>query len=374
MKILHIIIGIDVGGAEMMLLKVVNGLSKRGHVQLIISLTGNNTLKESFEKAGAEVKCLNLQKYSQILKMLYKIRKYQKTFQPDIIQSWMYHADSIAAITKPMKVPLIWNVRHSLDDYDNESTVVLFLIRLASILSLRVTKILFNSEKSLTQHIAKGFPQSKSYVIPNGFDPERFSPNILINKENKKKLKIEEDAFVIGHIGRYHIVKNHKSLLESIAILEKKNLNRKIVLLLAGKDVDENNVELADRIHRNSLKSRVILLGAISEPEKIFPIFDMFCLSSYSEAFPNVLGEAMSCGVPCASTDVGDAKRIIGDTGVIMSSPSSTDIAEAIYNLISLSIHQRLILGEKARQRIIDLYSIEKIIDQYEQLYTKLLL
>jgi len=374
MRIMHIITDLDIGGAEMMLLKVVVGLNKRGHSQLVISIKGNNTLKEAIEKAGAEVQFLSLKHFIQVIKILRKIKAIQKTFAPDVIQSWMYHADAISAITKNREVPLVWNVRHSLDDYKNEKVVVRYLIRLGSILSYRATKILFNSEMSFVQHISKGFPQSKSIVIPNGFDTERFRPNLIVKEEKRKQFDIEDDDFVIGHIGRYHIVKNHKSLLEAISILETIGLSKKIVLLLSGRNVDENNIEIINYLRKISLKSRVILLGEISEPENIIPIFDMFCLSSFSEAFPNVLGEAMLCGIPCVSTDVGDARKIIGDTGIIAASSCSEDLSKAINDFISLSPRELSILGEKARQRIINNYSIEKVIDQYEQLYKSVII
>jgi glycosyltransferase involved in cell wall biosynthesis len=141
------------------------------------------------------------------------------------------------------------------------------------------------------------------------------------------------------------------------------------VFVLAGEGVDGENSTLAQAIGELGLQARVRLLGRREDIARLLPAFDVVCLTSCGmEGFPNALGEAMSCGVPCVTTDVGDAADLVGSTGRVVPIRDPDAVAAAVVELLS---HDplRLKLGSLARGRIIEQYSIARFARRYASLY-----
>jgi glycosyltransferase involved in cell wall biosynthesis len=124
-----------------------------------------------------------------------------------------------------------------------------------------------------------------------------------------------KNEFVFGHLGRWDPVKDHSTLLNAAAIFKSRQPDKTWHLVLAGPGISYKNQDLLRLINERDLQQNITILGIQDNVQKYMCGLDCFVLSSKDEGFPNVLGEAMACMVPCITSDVGDAIQVIGDTG-----------------------------------------------------------
>jgi len=164
-------------------------------------------------------------------------------------------------------------------------------------------------------------------------------------------------------------MKDHNTFFCAAQRLRSRLANSHFVL--AGSGVSTENPELLDLVRRRKLQAVVHLLGPRFDIPRLTAALDIACLSSSSESFPNVICEAMACGVPCAVTNVGDASRIVGDTGRVVPSRNPEALAQALFTLLEMPPGQRTNLGQKARERA-KVFSFERAVSAYEALYTSL--
>jgi glycosyltransferase involved in cell wall biosynthesis len=184
-------------------------------------------------------------------------------------------------------------------------------------------------------------------------------------------MQLSEETVLIGHIARYHPVKDHMTFLEAASALWSRGL--RVHFLMAGRGVNDANAALTSAIERLGLKRMVTLHGEESDVRQILAGLDVLCVSSRSEAFPNVIGEAMSCGIPCVTTDVGDASQIVGEADQVVPPGDPGLLADALSAMAQLAPEERTRQGLAARRRIVERYSLRSMIDQYIRLYGGLL-
>jgi glycosyltransferase involved in cell wall biosynthesis len=211
----------------------------------------------------------------------------------------------------------------------------------------------------------------KMTVIPNGFDVEAYKPDLDIRNHIRHFLNVSPDTLIIGSVGRFNEYKDHRSFVLALARLA--SADSKTCFLLVGRDVDSDNVTLMRWIEETGHADRFRLLGERSDMPAIFASMDIFCLHSRSEGFPNVLGEAMCMSLPSVVTDVGDAGMLLGDAGLVVSTQDPEALARGLLTLIQSSPEARESLGNIARERIKENYSIEVVKRQYEDLYDKVM-
>lgn len=365
------------GGAEMMLLKLISD-NKNGDVEYkIISLFDYGKLQKKFNDLGINVYNLNLNyNYFNFIILLFRLNSYFKKYKPDIIQGWMYHGNFLATFCKLLfirKSILIFNIRQSLYNLKFEKIITRFIIRINSFFSNLnlINKIIYNSNISKKQHHSIGFNINKSIVIGNGFDIEKFNINLNYRDNYRYKNKIN-DHFIIGNISRYHPMKGHDILIKSISIILNKHKN--IHLYLYGKDVNIYNKKLTKQINDLNLNFNVHLMGSVDEVEKIIPAFDLSVISSkWGEGFSNFLGESMACGVPCISTNIGDSAYIIENNNFIVAANDADNLANAIFKYIQLNANEKKNISINLRTKIEENYSALKISKKYYNLYNNLL-
>jgi glycosyltransferase involved in cell wall biosynthesis len=184
-------------------------------------------------------------------------------------------------------------------------------------------------------------------------------------------MSLSAGAVLIGMIARYHLVKDHATFLEAASLLLKSH--NQVHFVLAGSGVDMNNAQLRELLSRYDMSPHVHLLGHRKDIARLSAAMDIVSLSSYCEGFPNAIGEAMACGVPCVATNVGDSALVVGDTGLIVPPRDPYALADAWKELIDMGIEHRQTLGMRARQRVVEKFSLDTIASQYETLYTELL-
>jgi len=373
-KVVHVITGLNQGGAEAMLLKLLPGLHSRFDVH-VISLMDEGVHGDRVEQMGIPLHCLRMKKDGLFGVNVLRLRTLLKKLEPDVIQSWMYHSNLMISVVRMLtrkKSAIAWNVRHSLSDLSREKWMTRQVIRANRFLSKGVDSIVYNSKISRRQHGEFGFVSENALIIPNGIDLNNFSPSFEIRGRVRSELGISEDAFVVGHVARLHPMKNHEGFLRVAVNLAKKHLNAHFILM--GCNVTLSSGSLAALIP-DEVRCQFHLLGSRSDVSDLMSAMDVFCLSSvWGESFPNVLGEAMASGVPCVATDVGDSAAIIGDTGVVVPPQDEDALTVGIESLLTMSSEERRALGASARARIEANYTLGAIVDQYAAFYEKLML
>jgi glycosyltransferase involved in cell wall biosynthesis len=373
-SIVHVISGLDLGGAERALFNLLDGFSdEERKVCQVISLTTLGKYGTKIQGLGVPVQALGLGRKPSTWPSLMTLRRKIRLEAPDILVSWMYHANIVAWLVSrrlPKAPVLLWNIRHCLHSLCDEKRTTRCVIHVHKWAYKAVDAVVYNSWLSLEQHTSFGVDSPNSVVIPNGFDPGTWMPDANDRISVRKSLGIPIDAKVVGHVGRYHPLKDQKTLLHAMRSIMRRYSD--VHLLVVGKDVNPNNSSL--RRYFDLLPSeRVHILGERSDVHRLLRVVDVFCLSSKSEAFPNVLGEAMSTGVACISTDVGDARRIVGDTGFIVPVGDYSRLEKLIDLYIGLTFVEMSKAGQLARSRIIAHYSIDKNLKSYRDLFRDLI-
>lgn len=326
-----------------------------------------------FISKGIQVHTLDLPRGKVTLRAIFRLCKLIKATKPDVVQTWMYHADLIGGICACLAgvKKVFWGVHHSNLNPDHTAKSTILTAKLCAALSRFIpTKIIYCAHKSRICQESIGYTRKKSIVIQNGYDVDRFKPGISID-ENLYDWDLVNN-FTIGNVGRYHPDKDHRTLIKALAICNSDNLNFNAIFV--GTGLDENNSELLDIININCIYDKCHLLGLKTDIPMIMNSLDVFVLSSVSEAFPSVLNEAMACGIPCITTDVGDAAEIVSDTGWVVPPANPTALAQAI----TLAYDEYRNYPERwkerklaARQRIEDNFSIEKMIHNYHESWSE---
>lgn len=372
MRVIHVISGLSTGGAERALFNLLSGGLGEAGETLVLSLTDEGAFAEPIRKLGVTVCTLNMHGNFPRLAALIRLRKIVHDFKPDVIQGWMYHGNLAALMARLFaanKPKVVWNIRHSLYSLKTEKKTTRQVIRINRFLSAKVDCILYNSHLSRLQHASFGFTDDKAQVIANGFDTEALHPDNDQRSLIRKSLGIESDALVVGHVARFHPIKNHVGFLQAaVKVLETR---QEVIFLLAGRDVGLDNPALSGIVPK-TMEKQFRFVGERRDVHDVMQAMDVFCLSSDSEAFPNVLAEAMSIGIPCVTTDVGDSANIIGDYGCVVPVGQPLMLAKEVNNLLSLPETEKKQLGQLARQHIRSNYELSSIVEQYSNLYRHL--
>ncbi len=372
MKIVHIITGLSVGGAEMMLYNLLSRTHRDRFYPIVVSLMDRGTLGDRILALDIPVYSLGMQPgMLPTPDILWKLIRTLRHLQPDLIQGWMYHGNLAAQFASRFftpKVPVIWGIHHSIAQLDAEKQMTQVIIKLSAKISQLPKHVVFVSQTSRAQHAAVGYCQRNSCVIPNGFDTTLFQPAWETRTKVRSTLGLATDTLLIGLFCRYHPMKDHANFLRAAALLSKNYPN--VHFLLAGTDVTPANQELQRLIGNLGLSQQVHLLGERSDIPYLMSALDIATLASaYGEAFPLVIGEAMACGVPCVVTDVGDSKWIVGDTGKVIPPKNSQALADAWQELITIGTIARTALGKAARARIQQNFALDTVVAQYQALY-----
>lgn len=358
-KIIHIITSLDDGGAEAILYRTCKNL--KDHQQKVISLKGKGKYGDLIEKEGIDVICI---KPFNILHLFYVL--FQN--KPNVVQTWLYHANLIGGLVAKLVgiKKIFWGIHNSslIPGISKYSTILLSSLS-AKFSSWIPYKIIVVSKKAIKFHLDIGFEKNKMVYIPNGYDLEEFKPNIIHRNFFRREIGIEENEFLIGLVGRYDSIKDHNSFFKALSEIEKLKIN--ISAVLVGKGITKSNKEISQDLIQQNIKSKVCLLGSRNDIPKIMNGIDILVLPSISEAFPNVINEAMACGTPCIVTDVGDSSLIVGDTGWIVPPKTPFQLAKAIAEAesefrIKPKWERRQFL---CRERIQKNFSIDKMIKNY---------
>lgn len=367
MKILHIITGLGDGGAEGVLTRLAINSSHLEHI--IISLTGEGKYGAHLRRSGIEVHCLNMRRSFNSAFAVWHLFKLVKSIKPDVVQTWMYHSDFLGGIVAKFAGidNIFWGVRHSNLTPGTVKMSTRLVAYLCAYLSKFVPKkIICCSVEAVKTHTAIGYDANKFITIANGYCLDKYHP-YLDTSYLDEELGLRNEI-LIAMVSRFDPQKDHMNLFSAISKVKSEYPN--IKCLLVGEGMSATNKRLHSMINKSGCSGQVVLLGKRNDIPFIMNKIDIHILSSLGEAFPNVIAEAMACGTPCVSTDVGDAALIIGDTGWTAKSQDSNALADAlrraldeITNNNSAWIERKLL----ARNQIVNKFEMSNMVNSYVQ-------
>lgn len=349
-----------------MLAKLVEGLDPRRCHSVVVSMTDEGVLGARLREAGVRLETLGLRRGRPTLGALWRLLAIMRRERPSLMQSWLYHADLLALVASWLgpRAALAWNLRCSDMDLGRYSRQIRLVRRVLAWASGRPAAVVVNSEAGRRFHASLGYHPRAWAVIPNGFDTERFRPDPVARERGRQRLGIAEGTALIGMVARVDAMKDHATFLAAAARVAARRPD--VAFLLAGRGTEGLALPagLAGRLHA---------LGERDDIAAILTALDLAVLSSaFGEGFPNVLGEAMACGVSCIATDVGDSAAIIGDTGLVVPARDPEALAAAILSWLDRDPAARREAGAAARRRIVEDYALPAIAERYARLYEDL--
>ncbi len=351
-----------------MLARLAEHIDPDRFLTLVVSLRGEGPVAQQLRDAKVEVLSLDVRRARDLPIGLARLEHLLFRHRPDILQTWLYHADLIGLLAgKAAAIPcILWNIRCTVIADGPPRSLSESLPYLLARLSRLPTATIVNSDSGRRVHENYGYRCRNWRVIPNGFDTATFRPMPDAREAMRHSLGIPAESFLVGMLARFHPHKDHNTFLEA-ARLTRETI-KGVRFVLAGSDVTKDS-ELGARVAALGLSDCVHLLGERTDVPKLLSAFDLSTLSSWTESFPNAIGESMACGVPCIATDVGDASRLVGTTGVVVPARDPRALSEGWLRLLSMPVDARRQLGESARQRIIDNFALSRVVSMYQDLY-----
>jgi len=375
LKVTHIIVGLHIGGAELMLRRLCESFnSSTSDEHRVVSLTDLGEVGALLRANGVVVDTLGMRGAWDVFGTFRKLVRVLRSSKPDVVQTWMYHSDllgGLAARWVGVK-GLIWGIRTT-DVSKGGGKATIVIRRLCAWLSAILPNVIVcAAEASRTTHIAVGYSPKKMIVIPNGFDLER----LVASSEEREVIRLTHgigvNDFVIGSLGRFNEVKDHAGFIKSAGLVAARFPHVKFLMI--GRDVDHGNIALMADIAATGYADRFVLLGERKDVAGCYRAMDMFCLHSFTEGFPNVLGEAMSMALPCVTTDAGDAAFLLGGNGIVVPVHEPQALAEALAKVVGKTDAERTTMGQGAYTRIVENFTMKCTETKFKEIYDRLYL
>lgn len=349
---------LEQGGTERQATLLALALNARNIPVRVIVFRGG-VFAHDIEAAGIPLTTLGGGGWVSYFPALAKLLRAEK---PATIYSFLPHANVVSAIARLVdpQCRLVWGIRSSdmpLAGYGLKTRVAYFFERALSFLPHR---IIVNSKSGAASSIRKGFPEKTIRVVENGFDTDLFKPDPHARERIRAEFKLRPDEIAIGLPARIDPVKGHATFLKAAAELLK--TNPQVRFLCIGGGSQNLAAELKALVDRLGIGSHVIWTGNRDDMPAVLNALDIAGLCSDSEGFPNVVGEAMACGVSCVATDVGDTRYLIAETGYVVPPRDERALADAWRKL--LDADERLRLGKAARERMVENFSLERLADR----------
>jgi glycosyltransferase involved in cell wall biosynthesis len=355
----------------MMLLKLLPRLASHRIDVHVVSLGPEGACGRRLQECGVEVKYLTNTSGRSLVAIWRGLARELKSFQPDLVQGWMIHGNLFALLGgKIAQCPVVWGVRHSNLPLRTEKLSTVLLDRALALLSRLPRVIVYNSSVGKVVHERMGYSAARSQVIPNGFETELYVPNPPARVALRRELGLPAESLLIGMVGRFHPMKDHATFLRAAGMFCKAHPEARFILV--GEGCTPDNPDLQRTVLGAGVRDHVFLVGDRRDIPEVTAALDIATsCSSSSEGFANVIGEAMSCAVPCVVTDVGDSAHVVGDPRLVIPAGDSQALSGVWQWLVHLGEAGRRNLGGQARQRIVEKYSIDQVVGQFGDLYRR---
>lgn len=375
-RVLHVISGLKVGGAETFLLRLILALSDDVDPR-IVSLTSGGGMLPLLREAQVNVLELGLGGPAELMgfpSSVLRLSKEVRSWRPQIIQGWLNHGNVMALLMQRVLLrqsKVIWSIRQSFDELRLERLHTRMAIVLQSRFAAQPDAIICNSMRSREQFIELASRPTDVWVVPNGFDTSKFAPNPERRASARLLLGAKEDELVVAMVAREHAIKDYPCFIEAVGRAVRSVPRLRAVCI--GRGVTSEKSGIPHLISKWNLETRCTLLEERWDLDRLYPGVDVMCLTSRAEGFPNVIGEAMACGVPCIATDVGDIASLIGDAGYTVCPGCPEEVAKLICGFAKLDREARARLGASARRRVQEMYSMSVAAKKYLRIYRDVL-
>jgi glycosyltransferase involved in cell wall biosynthesis len=370
MKIFHLITDLNTGGAETSLYRLLGGMERAQFESQVVSLIPPGPLGKKIAGLGIRVRNLGMTPGRPTLAALTRLTGWLRTEQPDLLQTWLYHADLLGLLAARMAGVrrVVWNLRNSEMELSQYRRLSGLVVRACAYLSPFPQAVICNSRAGQEFHTRFGYHPRRWVVIPNGIDTRAFHPEPEAYQQLRRELGLPLGVILIGQVARYDPMKDQACFLKAAGTLLRSGSPAHFVLI--GEGVTDMNPALTEIIRSQGLAGRVHLLGRQDDISRYEAALDVFAsASAFGEGFPNVVAEAMACGIPCVVTDVGDSAFLVGGTGLVVPPQDPAALAAAWQKLLSSGEAARRELGALARKRVEENFSIEKTLAAYQKLY-----
>ena len=368
LRVMHVITGLGQGGAESVLLRLAT-YPEAAVEHTVVSLTDEGIYGERLRVAGVAVHALGMKRGRVSLGGFLALRALIARTRPDAVQTWMYHADLIGGLAARLAGvrAIAWGIRNSGEHLERSSRSARLVLRACALLSGWVPRaIVCAAQKAAERHADKGYRRDRLVVVSNGYDLSRYTPDEAARARVRAQWGLADDAPVIGCVARWDPLKDHANLLRAIAALVRDGRDGGLRCVLIGRGMAADNPELGALIDRLGLRERLVLAGPSDDVPAAMNGLDLHVLSSCAEGFPNVVAEAMACGVYCVVTDVGDAAYIVGDTGVVVPPEQPEALARGIETALrEVAARGRERAGQPARARVLERFDLARMVQSY---------
>jgi len=373
MKIIFLIRSLHYGGAERQMVELAKGLYRKGHSILVSTFYPRGSLEKDLREAGVPVNILRKRSRWNVVIFLVRVMRLLINEKPDVIHGYLPIPNLFITVLKPLfpHTRVVWGVRASNVDLTQYDWLARLAFRAECFFARFADLIIVNSNAGQNYHKKHGFPESKMVVIPNGIDIDRFKPDFLSREALRAEWGIKKGEKLIGLVGRLDPMKDHPTFLKAAAMLAGEREDLRFVCV--GDGPEPYRLGLQRLSQELGLERKLIWVGSRRDMSRVYNALDIVTSSSISEGFPNVIGEAMACGIPCVVTDAGDSAWIVGDLGMVVSPKDFQALARAWQTMITRIEDPKSPLGEKVRRRIVEQFGIDTLIRRTEAALTNLL-
>lgn len=372
-RVTHVIAGLETGGAQLFMYRLLAHLGRSLFENRVISLTGLSTVGERIRALGIPIEALGMRPGVPDPRGLLRLVQAFRRNSPDLVQTWMYHSDLMgglaAKITGGPKV--VWGIRSGPLERGRRKLHFRATARVCAWLSRWLpTRIVCCAEAAWQWHRRLGYDDRRIVIIHNGVDLEEFRPDETARASVRRELGLPEATLLVGLVARWAPPKEHRTFIRAAARL--RAALPEVNFLLCGAGVAWSNPELAAWAEAEGLRPCFHALGERRDVPRLTAALDLAVLASSSESYGNVASEAMACGVPCVVTNVGDLPLVVGDTGKVVLPREPAALAEAMREILSMSREERRRLGMLARRRVEEHFDMRQAVARYQALYLEL--
>lgn len=368
LRVLHVITGLGQGGAESVLWRLAT-YPDQAVEHVVVSLTDDGVYGERLRAAGVAVHTLGMPRGRITLGGFMALRRLIAQTKPQAVQTWMYHADLIGGVAARLAGvrAIAWGIRNSGAHLERSSRSARMVLRACAALSgILPRAIVCAAQNAAERHAAKGYRRDRMVVISNGYDLSRYAPDPAARERVRAQWGLAGDVPVIGCVARWDPLKDHANLLRAVAALVRDGRDAGLRCVLVGRGMTADNPDLMALVDKLNLRDLLVLAGPSDDVPAVMNGLDLHVLSSCAEGFPNVVAEAMACGIYCVATDVGDAAYIIGETGVVVPPEQPEALARGIEaGLREVASRGQGRAGEAGRARVLENFDLARMVQSY---------
>ncbi|HEY1600020.1 MAG TPA: glycosyltransferase [Pirellulales bacterium] len=371
LRVTHVIGSLDVGGAERVLCALLAQIDPATTNTSVVTLLDGGALKARLIERGVDVQSLGMSRRFPQPGAVVKLAKHLARRQPAVVVTWLYHANLVGGLAARMAgMPVVWNIRHSTLQARLAKRSTRWVNWCAAWLSHSIpTQTVYVGHAAQQSHAQAGYDTRRSRVIHNGFDGSVYRPDPAARAEVRRELGLAGDVPLVGLFGRFHSDKDHENFARAAGSIHRRLPT--VHFLLCGTGVTKDNRQLIDWLQHEQIAGQCHLLGSRTDMPRLTASLDVQVSSSLTEALPNVVGEAMACGVPCAVTDVGDSALLVGDTGRVVPPRNAAALAQACLELLQQAPGEQQKIQQRCRRHIVEHFSFDRMVSQHFALWSE---